>query len=102
MATKKPRFLVVITPDGTETRTEYKARPPYEALRDAVGGLIERVKVRHEGKIREAYVSEEGLIHGLPYNKTATDMMRDAYPAQARAFYGQSWPYLVGNLAVIL
>lgn len=99
MSTKKPRYLVIIKPDGTEERKEFKARPPYEALRDAVGGIIEGVKVRYDGKVREAYVHEEGLLINLPYNHRATEAYRAYWvPKGARPMDC----HLVGPLAVII
>lgn len=48
-------------------------QPDFEVLRDAIGGgWIERVKVRYEGRVRDAFVDEEGLIKQQPPNDCAT------------------------------
>jgi Domain of unknown function (DUF3846) len=54
---------VRIQPDGTTTVyvTEDK-QPKLEKLQELVGGYIERIKVKYDGKTRDAYLDEEGLI----------------------------------------
>ena len=65
--------LVRIDIDGTFTVKEYKNKPTLKDFQDAVGGYIERVKVRYEGKDRDAFVDEEGIMKDLPINPTATE-----------------------------
>ena len=60
--------LVCIKPDGTEERIEAK-KPDYEVLNRLVGGYIERVRVRYEGRIRDCYVNEDGFRLTLEPNE---------------------------------
>jgi hypothetical protein len=53
--------------------------PSLATLQAAVGGYIERVKVRFNGRVRDGYVNEEGIAKGLPSNSVATDMLTDIY-----------------------
>jgi hypothetical protein len=68
--------LVVIFPD--ETRAEeihfIEKKPTLEDLQHHVGGYIERIKVDYEGKVRDGYVDEEGLLKLLPINHRAMEM----------------------------
>lgn len=62
--------LVVIHPSGMVTEHPYEksGAPDWVALKGLVGGYIERVRVRYEGKVRDAYVNENGISEGLPLN----------------------------------
>jgi len=73
-------ILIKIGPDGRKELHEYGARgtPKWEVLYGLVGGYIERVRVRYEGKLRDAYLNEEGLLKGLPINKYAHKLIQDA------------------------
>lgn len=84
--------LVVIHPDGTRVETRMKQKPELETLQQAVGGYIELVRVRFEGRVRDAFVNEEGALTGLPNNREATAML--AHPTLTVT------GYLQGNLAV--
>lgn len=76
------RALLVIKPDGTEQRAPYTGKSPkLETLQEHVGGYIELVRVRYDGKIRQAYMNDSGLLDGLPPNDKATRYAREAgYP----------------------
>lgn len=63
--------LVTIAVDGTVTREDFAKRPDLKPLQKAVGGYIERIKVRFEGKVREAYANEDGFSLGLGINREA-------------------------------
>jgi hypothetical protein len=72
---------VIVPPTGpevtvgiTDTHT-----PTLENLQQAVGGYVEPVKVRYQGKIRQAYVDEDGLSKQLPPNPAATEMLAMSY-----------------------
>ena len=54
--------------DLTSLRWEKKGPPNWETRSDLVGGYIERVKVRWEGRTRDAYVDENGFAKDLPHN----------------------------------
>lgn len=90
----KSGTLVVIKPDGTQTEARLSGRdvPTLEALQAAVGGYIERVRVRFQGRVRDGYVNEEGALNGLPNNKRATALL--ANPTLTVT------GFLQGNLAV--
>jgi hypothetical protein len=69
--------FVKIDVDGTVTkeRTELKGSAPYDPLSRLVGGFVERVKVRYEGKLRDAYVDEDGFAkYTYKPNITATKL----------------------------
>ncbi len=85
------KVLVVIKPDGTQERKPFRGKVKYEALRDAVGGTIAIVPIHFEGRKRQAYCRDDGLLVGLPFNMTATHMARQ---------YGID--EIVGNVAVIV
>lgn len=82
-AAKKRGFLVHIPADVSKeiTREPFTgSAPAYESLRAAVGGLIQPVKLKYEGRSRSGYVNEEGLLQGLPFNRRATVMWREWSP----------------------
>lgn len=68
--------VIIIKSDGTIERSQQPKKPEYQQIRNAVKGFIQIVP--HLSKFEnykrgEMYVNEEGLIHGLPFNETATD-----------------------------
>lgn len=69
-----PKVMVKINPDGSrETRqVPRRGEPTFEDIKGFLGGYYERVQMRYEGRIRYAYVDEEGLIKGLPFNEEVT------------------------------
>lgn len=66
--------LVKLEPNGnvTETRWEKRGPPDWQTLKALVGGYIEGVQVKYDGKLRQAYVNENGLLEGDIYNQRAT------------------------------
>ena len=76
-------ILIKIEPNGKREIHEYKHKgpPTWEILHQLVGGYIERVRVRYEGKLRDAYMDEEGLIKSPPLapNPYALKLIADAY-----------------------
>jgi hypothetical protein len=68
--------IVIITPTGItgEQRSEKRGQPPLEVLQRAVGGYIELVKVRWRGRVRDAFVNEDGISLQLRVNETACDL----------------------------
>ena len=79
-------MFIKIEPNGRKTIHEYsqKGPPRLEILQELVGGYIERVRVKYEGKLRDAYLDEEGLIRytAKDTNMYAFDMIAAAssYP----------------------
>jgi len=65
----KRATLIIIHPDGRKEVSNYAPsdRPPYEVLRDAVGGLIQPCGQFMKGR-SEAYCNEEFLLHGMAPN----------------------------------
>ena len=86
----------LIKPDGSETEVHAAKGPgkrfTLQELQAAVDGYIEGVYVTWEGKRRRAYVNEEGLINGLPVNRTATAILRPEYMGNV----------ITGNMIVML
>lgn len=77
--------LVTIRPDGTSSFAIWpkSGTPEWRVLADSVGGYIERVRVHYDGKVRDAYVNEDGISQGLPVNKPATALLAHPfYPDQ--------------------
>ena len=68
-----PGNLVVITTNklSRHERFEGLGRPPIELLQSLVGGYVEPVRVRWDGKAREGYVDEDGIRKNLMPNWTA-------------------------------
>lgn len=79
-----PGVIVKIDVDGslTEIPIKYKGSVKWEDLhRNLNDGYIERVKVRYQGRVRDAYVDEEGLLKGLQRNLVAEQLVADYYGA---------------------
>lgn len=56
-----------------DRRYEGKGTPGLDALRAAIGGgYVERVAVRVDKRLRDAYVDEDGLSKALPPNDRAS------------------------------
>lgn len=61
--------LIRFPPVGAVTEIPVTSKTPgFEQLHAALGGYLERIRVRWEGKIRDAYVDEDGIMKGLPIN----------------------------------
>jgi hypothetical protein len=65
--------VITIRTNGerVEQRWEKSGPPKWEVLRDAVGGYIERIKVRWGDRVRDAYVNENGMAENLPFNPSS-------------------------------
>ena len=62
---------IVVTPYD-EIYIEDFSEPKYKTVGDAVGGFIEIVRPTGLPKPYAMVVNEEGLIHGLPYNRVGS------------------------------
>jgi hypothetical protein len=73
--------LVIIAPSGavTNQRIERSKGPSLEVLQAAVGGYIERVRVRWSGRVCDAYVNEDGISKGFTLNTSATLILDGAF-----------------------
>lgn len=70
--------ICIIYPNGLrEFRTiTNKKGPQMEDLQKAIGGgYFERVRVRYDGRMRDAYVDEDGLSKRLPLNTLASELL---------------------------
>lgn len=83
--------LITIRPDGTRKEVRLSAKPTLDQLQWEVDGYIERVRVRIEGRVRDAWVNEDGIAENLPINRPAMDLL--AAPFNPRNT-------LLGNLTV--
>jgi Domain of unknown function (DUF3846) len=92
---KKNGTIVIIRPDGTETQQHFSVTNTLKPLQEAVGGYIEGVRVRYKGRVRDAYVNEDGLAENLPPNPKAARMRAAACPGLLAG-----WNHIVGNLAI--
>lgn len=88
--------LHTIAPTGaiTTQRIETNAGASLEVLQGAVGGYIERVRVRFEGRVRDGFVNEDGLSQGLSVNRHAMALLAPPFNPVLNV--------IVGNLAVFV
>lgn len=70
----KQYHAAVIDPAGVVAYHTQDGKFSLSQLQGFVKGYIERVSVRVAGKNYEMFVNEEGLLHGLQFNKTATHL----------------------------
>lgn len=64
----------ILNPDGTTIILPVNKEPTLEELQTIVGGHIERVVVKFNNETTDMIINEEGKIHNLPINKTATNI----------------------------
>lgn len=88
----KPGKLVIIEPNGNRLNVGYPDKPSLKNLQDAVGGYIERVRVRVDGRVRDGYVNEDGIAQELPVNFPAMQLLAPPFDQRVNT--------LLGNLAV--
>lgn len=69
--------LIVVKPDGAivEHRREEKGPPTLDSLQAIVGGYVEHRRVRWEGRVRDAFINEDGITKRLPHNRVATELL---------------------------
>lgn len=84
--------LITLRPDGTRKEARLSHKPTLEELQAEVGGYIERVRVRIEGRVRDAFVNEDGISDNLPTNWAATEMLAPPFVPGVNV--------LLGNLTV--
>lgn len=68
--------LLVIRANGNRETLHFVPgqRPLLSSMQALVGGDIEQIAVRVDGKVREAYVDEEGRRKNLPFNAAASEL----------------------------
>ena len=73
--TAKKTKMWIIPPEGPIQERWIEACPKYKDLHDAVGGLIEVVRVIVNGAEAELVCNEEGMVFDLPENPRALSMV---------------------------
>jgi hypothetical protein len=78
--------VFIIRANGTVEHSTQPKAPKLAQLQEAVGGWIETVpyfhKLQYNGqwyRRGRAYANEEGLLHGLPINQTASHMWKESF-----------------------
>lgn len=90
--------LVIIQPSDSPGSTlaeivwDKSISPDLSVLQKHVGGYIERVRVRWEGKVRDAYVNEDGLSAAMPVNVYGTSILAPPFVPGVNV--------LVGNVVI--
>lgn len=78
-------LLVSIKSDGTQSQERWegkgkKARPGYEKIQALLdGGYFQMVNARLDGKVREAYIDEDGIMKRLQVNPFAMAILTDLW-----------------------
>lgn len=72
-------ILLIIEPQGKKIRYKFDNEPSLTQLQSFVGGYIERVRVKVDGKWRDAFLDEEGMMKGRMVNIEFRKMMVDSY-----------------------
>lgn len=82
-------YAAAIIPPSGEIKIERIPRGSKElkVLQEHVGGYIEIVRVKYNGRMYQAYVNEDGRSLELAENLRATKAFRDAGNAPAMALY---------------
>lgn len=82
--------LVTISPRGILSTYYWKARgrPSFEIIRELVGDYFEPVQLRWNGKIREAYVDENGIGKSLAANWRATQLLDGRFKEKVTVLCG--------------
>lgn len=91
------RLAIVLEADGGRKYITLHKKETLEQLQEWVGGYIQRTRVRFEGKMRDLWVNEEGLIKELPFNRQVTALIAETH----NKTLGQVFP-IVGNCVVII
>lgn len=80
--------LITVRPDGTRKEARLSHKPTLEELQAEVGGYIERVRVRIEGRVRDAFVNEDGIAENLPVNRPAMGLLAPPFDANVNVLLG--------------
>ncbi len=68
--------VILIKADGTRQQLTPEKKPTLKEMQAWVGGYIEPIHVRYEGKKVTMVVNEEGDLKKLPFNKEASNIVR--------------------------
>lgn len=69
--------LIRISPEGEVTCHIWAGRGswPLKMAQDLVGGYVERIRAKYNGRIRDCLVDEDGLSKNLPPNRWASSAL---------------------------
>lgn len=75
------KYLVIVRPDGSVTKTHVDKAPDLEELQQMVEGYIQLIPyfTTYGGDTCRAYCDEEGKLRDKPYNRTATELWAKAF-----------------------
>jgi hypothetical protein len=76
---KGTKGIIKIPALGRPEFVALTGKPSLKQMQDMVGGLVQRVSVRVDGRTRDMIVNEEGLILGLPFNIEASKLWAESY-----------------------
>lgn len=65
-------IIGILPSEDSQVHIDCQGSPPIEALQKAVGGYVERIRVRFKGKLRDCYVDEDGWGKRLEHNPRVT------------------------------
>lgn len=74
--TMNKQLAVIVTTDEVSAVKLFDIGNSYDMLREAVGGWIECVRIRHD---IDMWLNEEGKLNGLERNNFATALFWDAF-----------------------
>lgn len=80
--------MVLITPDGSESYHEAKKLDIHKVYELIGCNIVERVKVRYDGKIRDCYLDEEGLYRQGQSNPRVRQLAEAYYGRPCQTFMG--------------
>ena len=83
----------VVKTNGTITKLPADNKLDLRLMYLAIGcTTVERIKVRYEGRVRDCYLDEEGLLRGKQFNPKIKEL--------AEAYYGQPCQEFAGAGAI--
>lgn len=81
--------IVVIKPNGEVINLPADTKLDLRLMYLALGcRTVERIKVRWEGRVRDCYVDEEGLLTRRPFNPKLKELAEAYYGAPCQEFAG--------------
>lgn len=89
--------FIVIQPNGPVYIIQITEKRWYlKDVQAIVNGYIEKIKVRYEGRVRDAYVNEDGISMGLQFNREATELHFKYLEGRLLEYL----PIIVGKMAI--
>lgn len=85
--------IVVVKPTGEYIHLPADKKLDLRLIYMAIGAsTVERIKVRYEGRVRDAYLDEEGIMNGKRPNPEIKKL--------AEAYYGRPCQTFLGSAAI--